>query len=224
MDINKEVVKSNWVVVFDLDDTLYQEADYNVSGVISVANELEKLFSKNISKELITVRNNDGDIWKEACNLLSLPLSVKESLLWMYRLHCPNIELDKNVASLIKEISVSVKQVVILTDGRSISQRLKLSSLGLLDFPAYISEDFLSNKPEKKRFKLIMENYICDNYIYIADNPEKDFIAPNYLGWRTICLNNKGQNIHNQNKRKLKNFQSPDVWIDCLTELTEHLI
>ena len=86
------------------------------------------------------------------------------------------------------------------------------------------AEDFLSNKPEKKRFKLIMENYICDNYIYIADNPEKDFIAPNYLGWRTICLNNKGQNIHNQNKRKLNNFQSPDVWIDCLTELTEHLI
>ena len=37
------------------------------------------------------------------------------------------------------------------------------------------------------------------NYVYIGDNPHKDFITPNKLGWTTICLLDRGQNIHKQN-------------------------
>ena len=36
------------------------------------------------------------------------------------------------------------------------------------------------------------------NFYYIGDNVVKDFIAPNQLGWTTICLLDNGQNIHKQ--------------------------
>ncbi len=39
----------------------------------------------------------------------------------------------------------------------------------------------------------------AENYFYIADNPRKDFITPNRLGWTTICLLDRGQNVHSQN-------------------------
>ena len=52
---------ADWVVVFDLDDTLYQENEYNRSGVIAVANEVEILYGKKNFKNpsLILKRNNN---------------------------------------------------------------------------------------------------------------------------------------------------------------------
>ena len=67
MDINKKANKSKWIVVFDLDDTLYKETDYNLSGVISVANDLEKLFNKNIQNDLIKIL---------ATGKISVPLKI----------------------------------------------------------------------------------------------------------------------------------------------------
>ena len=34
---------------------------------------------------------------------------------------------------------------------------------------------------------------------YVADNTKKDFIGPNRLGWTSICILDKGNNIHPQN-------------------------
>jgi putative hydrolase of the HAD superfamily len=36
------------------------------------------------------------------------------------------------------------------------------------------------------------------NYYYVGDNTSKDFVAPNRLGWTTICLLDDGRNIHKQ--------------------------
>lgn len=35
-------------------------------------------------------------------------------------------------------------------------------------------------------------------FYYIGDNLRKDFVAPNKLGWQTICLLDNGENIHSQ--------------------------
>jgi putative hydrolase of the HAD superfamily len=45
---------------------------------------------------------------------------------------------------------------------------------------------------------MVMNNKNAENFIYIADNPNKDFITPNKLGWTTICLLDRGQNVHEQ--------------------------
>ena len=43
-----------------------------------------------------------------------------------------------------------------------------------------------------------MNNSPLLEYVYIADNPKKDFTTPNKLGWTSICLLDKGQNVHPQ--------------------------
>ena len=214
---------ADWVVVFDLDDTLYQEDEYNRSGVIAVATEIRKLYGKNITEQLLAVRKRKGDIWESACKLLSLPLSVKEAMLWMYRLHNPTIGLNKKVSHLVRAISASAQEVIILTDGRSITQRIKLSTLGLLKYPLYISEEHSSSKPEETRFKHIMEDFVAKYYVYIADNPAKDFIAPNSLGWKTVGVRGSAKNVHEQKIDGLTDKQMPDFWVDHFTEVVEFL-
>ncbi len=155
--------------------------------------------------------------------LLDLPESVKESLLWMYRLHQPQIVLQPMVSELVAQVSDMVKQVMMLTDGRSITQRMKLDALGLLKYPAYISEDYSSVKPNIERFEKIMLDFDVLNYAYIADNPAKDFVGPNSLGWRTIGLRDSGRNVHSQVIDGLKDTYLPDVWVDELAEIVDHL-
>ena len=209
---------ADWVVVFDLDDTLYQEDEYNLSGVIAVADNLEKLYSKNVTEELMVIREQKGDIWGSACDLLGVPMSVKESLLWMYRMHEPVIKLEQKIETVVKEISAAVYQAAILTDGRSITQRMKLNALGLLEYPLYISEEHSSNKPEEKRFRKIMDDFVVPNYAYVADNPSKDFIAPNSLGWETIGVLGSEKNIHIQ-QNNLDEQSNPTIWVNSIEEI-----
>ena len=71
----------------------------------------------------------------------------KESLLWAYRLHDPNIKLSDDIEETLSLLKKKKAKIIILTDGRSITQRLKINALGLNHLPNYISEDFNSEKP-----------------------------------------------------------------------------
>lgn len=211
------------VVVFDLDDTLYREDDYNKSGIAAVCADLGRLYGKNIEDELLAARVAKADIWERACHLLSLPLAVKESLLWLYRLHCPSIRLDEAVMDMLLYIKKYARHVAVLTDGRAISQRQKLMALGLLDFSVYISEEYNSEKPDLKRFEQIMSDYPAEHYVYVGDNPKKDFIAPNALGWQTFGLKGRVNNIHPQEVEGLPSLNLPQIWIDELSDVTKYL-
>jgi putative hydrolase of the HAD superfamily len=213
-------VKKNIVVVFDLDDTLYSEYDYQISGIKAVAREIIHLYGRDVQKELLNWHGQgERDVLGRVCQLLMLPEEVKDSLIWVYRLHNPDIELDCVTAQVFKQLREVVGQLAILTDGRSVSQRKKIDALGLSDLPVYISEEYASEKPHCKRFKAIMYDYPFAEYCYIGDNPSKDFFAPNELGWLTIGMRSKGGNIHSQNIKNLSQDYLPDLWIDSFFEL-----
>jgi len=218
-----ELKKRDAVVVFDLDDTLYREFDYQTSGLRAVATELERLYGKDLLEKLLQWRSQGvQDIFGEACRLLQLPYEVKYSLVWVYRLHRPDISLDDDTQKALSVIKAMVKNVIILTDGRSISQRKKLQALGLNDMEVYISEEYHSEKPDSERFHLIMKKYSAGSYYYIGDNPHKDFIAPNALGWITVGL--RGHNtIHDQSGNDVPPMAFPSIWINSIQELVKLL-
>jgi putative hydrolase of the HAD superfamily len=112
---------------------------------------------------------------------------------------------------------------VILTDGRSITQRLKLHALGLSHLKAYISEEWASEKPDDRRFRQIMVDFQAASYVYVADNPRKDFVAPNLLDWLTVGLRASGKSIHSQDCEGLPSGYSPRKWIRGWDELMESL-
>lgn len=212
---------SQTVVVLDLDDTLYKEAEYVASGLREVCNWIEGLYGMSLSFELEELKSQgERDLLGALCRLAGLPPSVKESLLWVYRLHEPRIHLSPAARETIHLLE-SLHRVAILTDGRSVSQRMKLKSLGLGHLPAYISEEHGSEKPFPMRFELIMRDLPAVNYVYVADNPSKDFLAPNALNWKTIGLIGDKQNIHSQDLDGLSAAQSPQKWITSLDLLME---
>ena len=211
---------SETVFVLDLDDTLYQEADYQASGFKEVVCKIQEIYGKNLENDLIRlIREGSTDVLEELCKVAGLPNSVKYAFLWIYRLHHPNISLEPDVEDFVYLLKRRAAGVAILTDGRSFSQRIKLKALGLSQFPAYISEEYGDQKPSSTRFEAVISDIPAKQYIYIADNPEKDFLAPNKLGWQTIGVMDKGKNIHFQIVEGLPNEYLPSFWIGSLNEL-----
>lgn len=207
------------VVVFDLDDTLYPEFEYRNSGLRAVCDFVGFVYGFGLAPEDFYDKTDAlGDICRQA----NLPLEVKNSLLWIYRLHLPEISLGQEVSSLVRDLS-SKFDLAILTDGRSVTQRLKIRALGLNWIPSYISEEYGKDKPDPERFLAIMADYPGREYVYIGDNPRKDFLAPNKLGWLTIGVRGGVQNIHTQLPEGLDADYLPMFWLDSLNKIPEFL-
>ncbi|MEZ9768959.1 HAD family hydrolase [Vibrio breoganii] len=214
------IIDSNTVWVFDLDDTLYGERKYQQSGYNHLIRLINDIYEVDVSDIVASSMKSNLDVLEEICLHLKLPLGVKETLLWEYRLHLPNIELDKNVVETIGLIRANSLGVAILTDGRALSQRKKLASLKLSSIDALISEEWGESKPGEKRFLHVQNKYPdAVEFIYVGDNIIKDFITPNNLGWTTIGLKDSGSNIHPQEIDKISSNYLPNIWIEKIEEL-----
>lgn len=214
---------NNAVWVFDLDDTLYKEVDYRNSGFSFIHSQIKELYKKDVSECINKAILSGDDVLVSVCKKLNLPMSTKDSFLWMYRNHMPKIHLSDGAEELIIKLRRNLIQVAIITDGRAISQRNKLKSLGLIDIEALISEEFGDLKPQTNRFKYLMKKYNKEKkYIYIGDNPKKDFLMPKKLGWITIGIKDNGSNIHPQNLDLPEEYQ-PKIWVNDFKELIDLL-
>jgi len=221
--ISKKINIFHSVIVFDLDDTLYKEKNYQISGFREVSNYLKKNYKiKNSYNFMLSCMKKKKNVLEELCVKFDLNRSILKSLIWVYRLHKPKIYLKKSIKNTLKKLEKSCAGVVILTDGRSITQRLKLSALGIAYLPFYISEDYNDTKPSLKRFKLIMKEFSARDFIYIGDNPSKDFIAPKKLKWFTIGIRGDKNNIHPQKFSNKKSSQ-PDFWIEKLQDILKYI-
>ena len=208
-------------LVLDLDDTLYKEREYQTSGLRYVEKQIFNLYGVPLAGQLVDLRDQGvADVFAEATKILGVPTSVKQSFVMMYRYHSPDIGLTQDTSSFLQAAKCDFGALVVLTDGRSATQRMKLRSLGLADVPAYISEEWESEKPDQKRFKAIMAEFKhCSHFYYVADNPAKDFIAPNALGWTSICLKGDQRNVYSQSTDQLSDECLPSFYIRSLREV-----
>ena len=219
------IISKNSVWVFDLDDTLYKERDYQISGYNFIALLIQRLYQQDVTLIIKQAIKDKTDVLQSICNYLNLPLSVKDSLLWQYRNHIPKLILDDETKNTLFHIEKNSLAIAILTDGRSVSQRAKIASLGLSHYDLYISEEWGKDKPDDKRFLAIMDKYpSADSFIYAGDNIKKDFLTPNKLGWITIGLKDDGRNIHHQDNHNLSIAYVPQHWInDFKTILNQYI-
>ena len=149
---------------------------------------------------LLQYWQNGENAFEHIINEGHLPLQV-EDLLKMYRAHRPQITLDKDTRQVLDQLHQECV-LGIITDGRSLTQRNKMEALGLGAYiehqNLHISEETGFDKPSLEPFRSLMKRYPDSDYYYIGDNPTKDFVAPNQLGWTTVCLLDDGRNIHPQ--------------------------
>ncbi len=92
-------------MVFDLDDTLYSESEYRNSGIKALLGFIETYYP-HLNTTQLTYKSllESDDFLALICKKLNLPDQIKESFLWVYRLHIPKIELSASISSLLLEI------------------------------------------------------------------------------------------------------------------------
>ncbi|NIV68988.1 MAG: HAD hydrolase-like protein [Phycisphaerae bacterium] len=188
-------------VVFDLDDTLYDEVEYCKSGFTSVSEFLSNLpdfpQAEHIFDALWRQFNagNHTKTFNAALNELGIDYDDKliRQLIQVYRGHEPNITLPRQSQQVLSKLSEKFT-LAILTDGFLPSQQLKVQALRIEQyFKCIIYTEQLGRefwKPSPAGFEKLIEtlNVKSQSMAYVADNQMKDFIAPNRLGFTTIQI------------------------------------
>jgi len=209
MDIK---VSHNTVIVFDLDDTLYNEIDYLKSAYKSIAIFLEPNHWKPLYSKMFALYRCKMNVFEFLANTYGVE---KDNLLDMYRNHNPDIQLFDGVLELFEAIKSKNGKIGLLTDGRSKTQRAKIKSLGIENYidKIIISEEIGSEKPNVANFKAIENVLPAIEYYYFADNLIKDFITAKTLNWKTIALVDNGKNIHFESQKNITAEHEPHYYI-----------
>ncbi|VAW10216.1 Putative FMN hydrolase; 5-Amino-6-(5'-phosphoribitylamino)uracil phosphatase [hydrothermal vent metagenome] len=216
MDIKAD---ENTVIVFDLDDTLYNEVDYLRSVYMKFAKELEPDSWQQLFAHIFSLYRNKLDAFEYISTTYNLS---KLDLISSYRTHIPHIKPFDGVLRTFDKIKGKNAKIAIITDGRKRTQMNKVDALGLTPYLDHIviSEEIGSEKPDKRNYRAIEERFNKTSYYYIADNVKKDFVTPNGMGWQTIALMDRGLNIHANAHLQKEQEYLPHNYISSFSEIT----
>ena len=222
------------MICFDLDDTLYKEIDYLKSAYREIAeyaagrchgcSDPELVVARKAYEAMLAAYHEGKNTFEKLNKFLALELPIGDYL-YIYRNHKPKIVLMEDVVQMLDALKTEGVRTGLITDGRSVQQRNKIEALGLSRWideeDIVISEEFGSEKPALANYDYFMKRYPeCHDFTYVGDNPRKDFIAPNALGWMTICLKDDGRNIHKQDYN-VEKIKLPKKSISNITELID---
>jgi putative hydrolase of the HAD superfamily len=188
-------------VIFDLDDTLYDEIEYYKSGFRAVAGiiaEKQGIVTQEKLYDVLWSKFSEGNhttTFNAAFGQLGIAYDDNfiGSVVQSFRLHYPAITIPAETVNVLKTLYEKYT-LALLTDGYLPAQRLKVQALGLEKyFKCIIYTEELGReywKPSTVGFEKIMDVLKTEgrNCVYVADNLTKDFIAPNKLGFGAIQL------------------------------------
>jgi putative hydrolase of the HAD superfamily len=198
---DQEVKMMMTTVVFDLDDTLYDEIEYCRSGLATVAEFLADSSATLSAGSIFTALwdqfmvGNRSKTFNSALDVLGVPYDKERicELVGIYRSHMPKIILPDDSREVLSELKTDYT-LALLTDGFLPAQKFKVQALGIEEyFKIIIYTEELGRecwKPSPVGFEKLMQtlNEVPSRMVYVADNEKKDFITPNTLGFSTVQL------------------------------------
>ena len=201
---------SDRTIVFDLDDTLYPERSYAFSGFAAVASAFERELG---AADKVAGRMRELFATSDRRRIFDVVIDEKghhdtpdllDRMIQAYRTHTPAIALHSDADAALTRLRTTCK-LALITDGFSASQHAKIDALNIrprLDL-VIVTDDWGRPfwKPHPRAFEEVQHylNVAPDQCTYVADNPAKDFFAPNALGWRTIRID-RPDAVHNAGK------------------------
>ena len=187
-------------ILFDLDDTLYDETQFVMGGFKAVSSYISNNANVNqnvVYKLLLDVLEKHGrgqtfDIVLKKLGLYNKNLIPK--LVEVYRTHKPKLSLYSEVRTVFSTLRKQGYKLGLITDGNVEVQRNKVEALKVKDFfDCMIFSDEYGIEKQKPSFfpyqKAIEELKVsAKEEIYIGDNPYKDFITAKKMGIYTVRI------------------------------------
>lgn len=184
-------------IIFDLDDTLYNEIDYIRSGYHAVAEEYPD--KEGLAELLWEAYTKGQKAFDTVFPAVGLEQDDIMKAVRIYRDHFPSLTLSSEVYEYVVSLR-KTHRIGIITDGRPEGQRQKIQALGLdriFSWDDIIITDELGGisfrKPDPAAYIKLQERWGLPfrEMLYVGDNPAKDFIAPQQLGMGAVRIMNK---------------------------------
>jgi len=216
------------VIIFDLDNVLYDEKNYILATFKKVAELLDKKFnlkSKEVYNQLVKDFNKKTSLYPRLFNDLlkkyfgRCDQDLLNEILLAYSKVKPKIYLYPGAEKIISKLKASY-QLVLLTNGRIDTQKNKVKILKIAPYFTNIiyarkfgaKHEKPSTLPYKKILKIL--NISANQAVAIGDNPYTDFKGPKKLGIKTVrVLTGEFKNI------KINKKYQPDFTIKKLSDL-----
>ena len=194
-------------LVFDLDDTLYPERQFAISGFSAAGDWARQTLGDRLvglEDEMVALLDQGklGGLFGEVLTRrLGADIGERHRTAFIaaYRDHIPQINLFADAQRLLQHLGAFTQEdrqpIGLISDGSTEVQAGKVKALGLegafahmifthaLGGPAY-------SKPHPASFEA-MERALGDDrttFVYIGDNPAKDFVVPNARGWTSVQI------------------------------------
>jgi putative hydrolase of the HAD superfamily len=182
-------------LVLDLDDTLYPERDYVMSGFDAVGAWMEARHAvtgfANLAREHFDAghRGRTFDAVLTRLRIEPEP-ELLAQMVAVYRQHSPSLRLPTASADFLDWARTRFR-LALISDGYHAVQQGKFRSLALGQwievavFPDSKGRQFW--KPHTWAYEEVMRQLpgVPSGFAYIGDNPAKDFVGARTSGWKT---------------------------------------
>lgn len=185
------------IIVFDLDDTLYDELTYVRSGFQAVAEYLWAQYRLPVETSFLEMAGKlsggRGRIFDDVLRESGLfSKSLVRKCLAVYRGHSPKIHLAGDADACLDRLQLYPRYIV--TDGNKMVQANKIKALGL---ETKVNDYYITHRYGKRHAKPSPYCFlqICKregvppaDVLYVGDNPHKDFVGIKPLGFKTVRI------------------------------------
>lgn len=189
-------------VLFDLDDTLYEERQYFHSGFSVVARSLQaRGFGSSVETcaLLEQFHHNEGrhDVLQKLALRLGFPADWIPELVEQIREHVPEIALAGDTVGVLQQLRANY-HLGCVTDGWHAVQQRKTVALGVASLmDVIVFSDELGRafwKPDARPFVLCCERLGVrpQEAVFVGDNPERDIVGAHAAGLYTVRLRRTG--------------------------------
>ncbi len=217
-------------IVFDLDDTLYPERDFALSGFAAAGRWAAERHGvvADLGRSMLELLDSGhrGNLFGMALRAHRPEVTAEDvaEMHEIYRSHEPSgLSLFEDGAWALDHYGRQ-GDIGLITDGHLIMQSGKVRGLGIGHrFREIVYTDTLAPgramaKPHPRAFERIEAalGEPGDRFVYIGDNPAKDFVSPNAMGWISVWVDRPGGIHHGA---KVAEGGAPQHTINSLREL-----
>ena len=177
--------------IFDLDDTLYREHDYVLSGLRAVAEHVSRELRRRRTGAALyaTMRtefleHGRGNVFQRCVERHNLRITPR-SMLMVYQHHTPRgLHLYDDARRLLDRLP---NDYGIVSNSPAEIGVAKLAALGL-DCPAVwgAQKKHVNSVGFRSMAAWLGARY--DDCVYVGDDPRYDFMRPRTMGWWTIRI------------------------------------